>query len=63
MLTHDYLEINSENHLVAGGCDMVEIAAKYGTPLYVMDENRIRENMRQYKQAFEKFYSGKLLNQ
>jgi len=58
MLTHDYLEINSKNHLVIGGCDSVELAAHYGTPLYVMDENRIRENMRQYKKAFESFYDG-----
>ncbi len=59
MLTHDYLEINNQNHLMIGGCDTVELAKEYGTPLYVMDEKRIRENMRQYKQAFDNFYSGK----
>lgn len=45
------LKINSKNHLETGGCDTVELAREFGTPLYVMDENRIRENMRSYKNA------------
>jgi len=30
-------EINKEGHLVVGGCDAVELAKEYGTPLYVFD--------------------------
>lgn len=33
-----------------------ELAAKYGTPLYVMDEDRIRRNCREYKNALDEFY-------
>ena len=36
------------NHLYIGGCDTVELAKKYGTPLYVMDENYIREIAKGY---------------
>ncbi len=53
------LDINEQNHLVIGGCDTTELAKEYGTPLYVMDEALIRSNMRAYKNAIDKFYSGK----
>ena len=59
MFKHDYMDINSDGHLVVGGCDTVELADTYGTPLYVMDEGRIRSNMKQYTKAIESFYGGK----
>ena len=31
-----------KEHLIIGGCDMVELAQTYGTPLYVLDEKTIR---------------------
>ena len=40
------------NHFVFGGVDMVELAGKYGTPLYVTDENRLRANVKSYREAF-----------
>jgi len=52
------LDINIKNHLVIGGCDTVELAEQYGTPLYVMDEEQIRNNMRAYKNAIDRFYDG-----
>ncbi|MBQ4629480.1 MAG: diaminopimelate decarboxylase [Clostridia bacterium] len=58
MYMHDYMKVNSEGHLVIGGCDTTELAKEYKTPLYVMDEDRIRDNMRQYKNSIDKFYSG-----
>ena len=36
------------------GQNTTELAAKYGTPLYLMDEDKIREKCRAYKHAFEK---------
>lgn len=36
------------------GQDTAKLAAKYGTPLYLMDEDKIREKCRAYKHAFEK---------
>lgn len=37
--------------LYFGEKDVTELAQKYGTPLYIMDEQRIRRNCREYKQA------------
>ncbi|MBE7030884.1 MAG: diaminopimelate decarboxylase [Ruminococcaceae bacterium] len=54
----DYMKINERNHLEIGGCDTVELAEQYGTPLYVMDEERIRANARRYRNAVEEFYGG-----
>lgn len=44
--------VNDKGHLVVGGCDAVELAREFGTPLYVMDEAFIRQNARAYLQAF-----------
>lgn len=50
--------VNDKNHLTFAGQDTLDLAAKYGTPLYLMDEDRIRENCRVYKTAFEKYFAG-----
>ena len=52
------LDINSENHLTIGGMDVCTLAEKYGTPLYIMDENLIRENLATYRDSLNKFYNG-----
>ena len=57
-MLNDNLQINSAGHLTICGADTVALAQKYGTPLYVMDENKIREICRMYKQSIQKFYSG-----
>jgi diaminopimelate decarboxylase len=44
--------VNARNHLEIGGCDAVELARRFGTPLYVMDEELIRANCRAYREAF-----------
>ena len=41
-----------ENTLVIGGVKTTKLVEEFGTPLYVMDENLIRENCRRYFQAF-----------
>lgn len=41
------------DHLIFGGADVVELAERYGTPLYITDENKIRANFRNYKTAFK----------
>jgi len=43
--------VNEKGHLTLAGFDTVELAQKYGTPLYLMDEDRIRHNCRVYKTA------------
>ncbi len=44
----DNLSVNESGHLTLGGIDTVTLAEKYGTPLYLLDENKIRENCRVY---------------
>jgi len=46
--------VNEAGHLEIGGCDTVELARQFGTPLYVMDEAFIRERCRAYRQAFQR---------
>ncbi len=58
MFTSDCFGINDDGNLTIGGCDTVKLAKKYGTPLYIMDESKIRESCRKYKEAFEKYYDG-----
>lgn len=45
-------------HLAVGGCDVVELAAEFGTPLYVYDEASIRARARAYRAALERSYGG-----
>lgn len=50
------VEINPKGHMNIGGCDTVELAKEYGTPLYVMDEETLRGNCRSYIEAAQRFY-------
>ncbi|MBQ7296453.1 MAG: diaminopimelate decarboxylase [Clostridia bacterium] len=44
------------NHLYFAALDTVDLAKKHGTPLYLMDENRIRSNCRIYLNAMKKYF-------
>ena len=50
--------INENGHLTFAGEDTVRLAAHYKTPLYLMDEDRIRENCRVYKTAMERAFGA-----
>lgn len=58
MFVNDCLNVNEKGHLTIGGCDTLELAKEYGTPLYVLDENTIRSTMRSYVNSFKKYYNG-----
>ncbi len=45
--------VNTEGHLEIGGCDAVALAERFGTPLYVLDEDALRARCREYLTAFE----------
>ncbi|MBD5094225.1 MAG: diaminopimelate decarboxylase [Subdoligranulum sp.] len=49
--------VNEHGHLSIGGADTVALAAKYGTPLYVMDEDAIRTNCRALKNSLDRHYA------
>ncbi len=48
--------INAAGHLAVAGVDTVALAEKYGTPVYVMDEARLRENMRRYADILAHYF-------
>ena len=50
------ITVGDNGHLFFGGQDTVALAQQYGTPLYLMDEVRIRENMRMYLKAFAEHF-------
>lgn len=52
------LKVNSLGHLEIGGCDCLDLAKKFGTPLYVFDEDYIRLMMRTYKNVINTCYEG-----
>ena len=54
-LLHSNLSIRDGN-LFFAGYDTVELAKRYGTPLMLLDENRIRNRMRTYLGAMEKYF-------
>lgn len=58
MFVSDCLGVSPDGHLTIGGCDTVALAAKYGTPAYVMDEENIRQNCRQFKASIDEYYDG-----
>ena len=43
---------NAQDHLVVGGCDVVELAGRYGTPLHVVDEDGLRRAAREFRRVF-----------
>ena len=52
------LSVGANGRLYFGGQDTVAMAEQYGTPLYLMDEVRIRENMRMYQEAFRTHFGS-----
>ena len=68
-MLYDHLSVSPEGHLLIDGADTVSLAKEFGTPLYVLSEDRIRENCRKYTTAFRKYlpegsmplYAGKAL--
>lgn len=53
--------INNSGNLEIGGCDVVALAEKYGTPLYVLDEQTVRSICKDYKNAFDKYPKTRMM--
>ena len=45
--------VDRAGHLMVGGCDTVELAREFGTPLYVFDEEDLRARCREFRREFE----------
>ena len=50
--------LDDQERLVVGGCRLSELAERYGTPLYVIDEETVRSTCRAYRQALIRHYPG-----
>ena len=49
-------EINEQAHLCIGGCDVVDLANEFGTPLYLFDEYTLRRRCHEFTHEFSKWY-------
>ena len=61
MILYDHLNVNDQGNLTIGGVDTTALAKKYGTPLYVLDENVIRKQCRTYVQAAREYFGADAL--
>lgn len=50
--------VNDADHLEIGGCDVPDLVQKFGSPLYILDEETLRSACRQYRDAFKQYYPG-----
>lgn len=55
-MIHTNLSVNEKSHLTIAGADTVALAKEYGTPLMVLDEERIKGNMLAYVSAMKKHF-------
>jgi diaminopimelate decarboxylase len=53
--------VSATGRLSVGGCDVGELAARFGTPLFIYDEDTLRARCREYADAFDgrAAYAGK----
>jgi diaminopimelate decarboxylase len=54
-------QVNAQDHLEVGGCDVSELVNRFGSPLYILDEATLRTACRQYRDAFRQHYPGESL--
>ncbi|MBQ6314722.1 MAG: diaminopimelate decarboxylase [Mogibacterium sp.] len=57
-MLYNNLSVNESGHLTIGGLDATELAATYGTPLYVLDEDVVRSNCRTYVGAMHEHFGS-----
>jgi diaminopimelate decarboxylase len=54
-------DVNRQGHLVIAGCDVVDLAEEFGTPLYLFDESTLRHKCREFKEGFGQHYPDTLV--
>jgi diaminopimelate decarboxylase len=54
-------EVNKQGHLLIGGCDVVDLANEFGTPLYLFDELTLRHKCCEFKEEFCKYHPDTLV--
>ncbi len=69
-MLHTNIGVNAAGHLTFAGVDTTELAARFGTPLYLLDEGRVRARAREYVETMREcmpegsapLYAGKALS-
>ncbi len=56
-MLHDNVTVNESGHLAFAGLDVVELSKNYGTPLMLLDVNKVRQKMRTYKDAMNRCFN------
>lgn len=58
MNIRETLKVNEKGHLEIGRCDTVTLTEQYSTPLYVLDEQYIREMCTVFRETLRSEYNG-----
>lgn len=56
-MMYDNLSVNEQGKLCFCGLDTTKLCEKYSTPLYLLDENKIRARAREYALAMKKYFT------
>ncbi|NEO86298.1 MAG: diaminopimelate decarboxylase [Spirulina sp. SIO3F2] len=51
-------QVNDQDHLEIGGCDVPQLVQDYGSALYIVDESTLRIACQQYRDSFDRYYAG-----
>jgi diaminopimelate decarboxylase len=51
-------KVNDRDCLEISGCDLTTLVEQFGSPLYVLDEFTLTAACRQYRETFQRYYSG-----
>lgn len=57
-MIHSNITLMDNGHIAFSNTDVVELAKEYGTPLYLIDEKRIRENCSKYRNTVIKYFGN-----
>lgn len=57
-MIHSNIKVLQNGHLAFSETDVVDLAKQYGTPLYLIDENRIRKNCKIYRNTVSKYFGN-----
>lgn len=52
-IVHSNVTVGKNGHLYFAGADTVSLAEKYGTPVFLLDDARVRARVREYKEAMK----------
>ena len=58
VLLHDNYGINGEGHFTVCGYDTVKLAKEYGTPLYLLDADKVRKMAGIYTECAKKYFKN-----